>query len=213
MRPDRFPKVNDVMLAEALRQLIPVAQSGVLSLKTRNAAMPLFRAQNTLEMWTRQERGRLKKLGGALPGHIVIEDPLLEDAANPDPGQIVPAECVRPKKPKKQARSTKCEICGQSMPKGQDCGCWGCGGCGQQLRKGEDCGCWVCRCCERYAEDALDIGLFTEAGLPCSLCGHQRGACDCVECPRHCGFLHPVGFVCKPPVVTDEDVTDEDVPF
>jgi hypothetical protein len=26
MRPDRFPKVNDVMLAEALRQIFPLAE-------------------------------------------------------------------------------------------------------------------------------------------------------------------------------------------
>jgi hypothetical protein len=36
MRPCRFPKVNDVMLAEALRQLLPVASYGMASTSVTN---------------------------------------------------------------------------------------------------------------------------------------------------------------------------------
>jgi hypothetical protein len=90
MHPDRFPKVNDVILAEALRQLIPVAEFGVRALKTTHAVGPFRRAETVLEMWTRQERGRLKKLGGPLPRFTRFEGPFFEDPANPEPGQIVP---------------------------------------------------------------------------------------------------------------------------
>ena len=99
MRPDRFPKVNDVMLAEALRQLIPVAESGVRVLKTTRAVRCFRRAELALEMWTRQERGRAKKLDGPLPPRPrPFEGDFLDDPANPDPGQTIPAECSRRKK-------------------------------------------------------------------------------------------------------------------
>jgi hypothetical protein len=97
MRPARFPKVNDVILAEALRQLIPVAESSVRASKTHNAVMAFRRAEMMLDMWTRQERGRIKKLGGPLPPIVRLEGPFDEDSNNPDPGQIIPADCERPK--------------------------------------------------------------------------------------------------------------------
>lgn len=97
MRPGRFPKVNDVMLAEALRQMIPVAEFGVRALKTANAVGPYRRAETLLDMWVRQERGRLKKLGGELPQVVRFNCRFFEDNKNPDPGQIVPADCERPK--------------------------------------------------------------------------------------------------------------------
>ena len=104
MRPDRFPKVNDVMLAEALRQLIPVGEFGVRALKTDNAMGPYRRAQVVLEMWTRQERGRDKKLGGPLPVSPRFEYRFFEDPVKPEPGQIVPPECERPRKPARRGR-------------------------------------------------------------------------------------------------------------
>jgi hypothetical protein len=97
MRPGRFPKVNDVILAEALRQLIPVAESGVRASMTHNAVMAFRRAEMMLDMWTRQERGRIKKLGGPLPPIVRLEGPFNEDRNNPDPGQMIPEECERPK--------------------------------------------------------------------------------------------------------------------
>jgi hypothetical protein len=102
-RPGRFPKVNDVMLAEALRQLIPVAEFGVRTLKTNNAVMPFRRAEIVLDMWVRQERGRVKTLGGSLPPTPRFEYQFFEDPNNPDPGQIVPAECQRPKRQRRKA--------------------------------------------------------------------------------------------------------------
>ena len=105
MRPDRFPKVNDVMLAEAMRQLIPVAEFGVRALKTVRSVRPFRRAETMLNMWSRQERGRLKKLGGPLPPVPRFDYDFFEDPAHPDPGQIVPAECERPKKVRKHVKA------------------------------------------------------------------------------------------------------------
>lgn len=102
MRPDRFPIVNDVVLAEALRQLIPVAEFGVRALKTENAVGPYGRATMMLEMWARQERGRIKKLGGPVPRGSGFHFKFFEDPNNPDPGQIIPEECERPKRPRRK---------------------------------------------------------------------------------------------------------------
>lgn len=74
MRPGRFPKVNDVMLAEALLELIPVAEGGVRVLETDDAVMTFRRAETILKMWTRQEKGRIKKLGGPLPPTVTFEE-------------------------------------------------------------------------------------------------------------------------------------------
>jgi hypothetical protein len=103
MRPGRFPKVNDVILAEALRQLIPVAETGVRVSMSHNAVMAFRRAEMMLDMWTRQERGRIKKLGGPLPAIVRLEGVLGEDPNNPDPGQMIPKECERPKPIRKKA--------------------------------------------------------------------------------------------------------------
>jgi hypothetical protein len=102
-RPDRFAKVNDVMLAEALRQLLPVAETGVRKLKTANAVAPFRRAEVVLQMWARQERGRLKKLDGPLPTSPELNFKFREDRKNPDPGQKIPPECSRRRKPGKPA--------------------------------------------------------------------------------------------------------------
>lgn len=102
-RPDRFPKVNDVMLAEALRQLLPVAEIGVRSERTNGNVGPFRRAELMLRMWTRQERGRAKKLGGPIPPSNEMNFNFTDDPANPDRGQTVPAECERPKRSKRKA--------------------------------------------------------------------------------------------------------------
>jgi hypothetical protein len=101
MRPDRFPKVNDVMLAEALRRLLPVAEIAVRSEKTEEIIFPFRGAEIMLRMWIRQERGRLKKLDGPVPASPVLEGPF-EDSATPYKGQSIPPECERPKKPRKK---------------------------------------------------------------------------------------------------------------
>jgi hypothetical protein len=67
MRPGRFAKVNDVMLAEALRQLLPIASYGMAATSVINHQLVVMRAEMVLDYWTRQERGRIKQLGGALP--------------------------------------------------------------------------------------------------------------------------------------------------
>jgi hypothetical protein len=69
MRPDRFPEVNDVMLAEAIRQLLPLAERASREINERWADRAVQRAEMALTMWVRQERGRAKLLDGALPPH------------------------------------------------------------------------------------------------------------------------------------------------
>lgn len=104
MKPSTFPKVNDIMLAEALRQLIPVAEAGVRATKGQGVR-PYRRAEEVLDMWVRQERGRKKKVDGPLP-KVPVFDPAELVCAGPDeadPGQSVPVECRRPKRPRKAA--------------------------------------------------------------------------------------------------------------
>lgn len=65
--------------------------------------MPFMRAKTTLEMWTRQKQGRLKKLDGPLP-LLPGELEFLHDRAKPDAGQTIPPEAVRPKKKRKTSK-------------------------------------------------------------------------------------------------------------
>jgi hypothetical protein len=54
-----------------------------------------------LQMWARQERGRMKKLGGSLHRGSGFHFKFFEDPNNPDPGQLIPEECERPKPTRK----------------------------------------------------------------------------------------------------------------
>jgi hypothetical protein len=101
MRPDRFPKVNDVMLAEALRQLLPLAEKAAKEINERWAVGALQRADITLAMWVRQGRGRAKQLDGSLPPHAAGFWNVVDNPEHPDPGQSVPVECQRPKRNRK----------------------------------------------------------------------------------------------------------------
>jgi hypothetical protein len=74
----------------------------VRALRTINAVMPYGRAKMFLEMWVRQERGRAKKLGGELHRGGIDTREYYDDPNNPDPGQIVPEECERPKPKRKK---------------------------------------------------------------------------------------------------------------
>lgn len=94
MRPERFPKVNDVMLAEALRQLMPVAEAGVRTIPTTRTVRPFRRAEAVLDMWVRQERGRRKKLDGPVPQIAKFTTETIVEVG--DDGQSVPLECQRP---------------------------------------------------------------------------------------------------------------------
>ena len=99
MRPSRFPRVTDAVLAEALRQLIPIAQEGVAALNTSKAFGPLARAHLVLEMWCRQERGRKKLLAGPLPAERFWPNLTPDDPCDPDPGQNIPAALWPPSRP------------------------------------------------------------------------------------------------------------------
>jgi hypothetical protein len=94
MRPDRFPKVNDVMLAEALRQVLATPQGS-------GRVMPMIRAHTVLEMWLRQLRGRAQLLDGPLPPKIELPRGAAEADESDDPGQTIPVEAVRPNRPRR----------------------------------------------------------------------------------------------------------------
>jgi hypothetical protein len=62
MRPDSFPKVNDVMLAEAIRQLLPLAERSAKEIKRRRMATIFL--PNLLKMGSRIAGRRLTRLRG-----------------------------------------------------------------------------------------------------------------------------------------------------
>jgi hypothetical protein len=104
----RYPKINDAMLAEALRQLLPVAELGLRSVKTSDLLGPFRRAERVLGLWEEQKPGRAAKLDGPLPrtpsfpeGYFIVVDDEYY-------GGSVPPECERPSRRKKsQAASLK----------------------------------------------------------------------------------------------------------
>jgi hypothetical protein len=108
MRPDRFPIVNDVMLAEAIRQILPLAKEAAGLFNERWAVSSVQRADILLNMWVRQGRGRKKQLGGPLPEPAKGFWNVTDNPDHPDPGQSVPPECQSPSRNTKrpQNRST-----------------------------------------------------------------------------------------------------------
>jgi hypothetical protein len=96
MRPDRFPKVNDVMLAEALRQVFQLAEHRAREINETWATNPIWRAHLILDMWARQERGRKQKLGGPIPPYPDHFPTVRDNPDRPDPGIAIPDECQRP---------------------------------------------------------------------------------------------------------------------
>lgn len=65
-RPDRFAEVNDVMLAESLRQLLPVVVHGVKAACTTDVISDYKAAEKVLRAWVMQGHGREERLGGRL---------------------------------------------------------------------------------------------------------------------------------------------------
>jgi hypothetical protein len=106
MRPDRFPKVNDVMLAEAMRQILPLAKEAAGLFNERWAVSSVQRADLMLNMWVRQGRGRKKRLDGPLPEPAKGFWNVTDNPDHRDPGQSVPSECVRPSRKKPLTQST-----------------------------------------------------------------------------------------------------------
>lgn len=87
-RPDRFYQVNDAILAEALRQLLPIAAKALSAENRKSVALPIVRAKTALEMWVRQGRGRKALLQGEIFQELPPSDlPFIDDH---DPGQIIP---------------------------------------------------------------------------------------------------------------------------
>ena len=87
MRPSRFPLVTDAVLAEALRQLLPIAAE--TSVPSWTAWRAHSRALTILEMWCRQDRKRFKLLEGPLPppcGFINGSQELWDDNDKSDRG-------------------------------------------------------------------------------------------------------------------------------
>ncbi len=101
MRPDQFPRVNDVMLAEAMRQLLPVAELGLHAVQTSDLIGPFRRAETVLFMWTRQQRGRERKLDGPLPPSPNFPPDYFIEVDAPETTQSIPPECKRQKRARK----------------------------------------------------------------------------------------------------------------
>jgi hypothetical protein len=83
------------MLAEALRRIIPLADSAAHQINERWAVRSIQGAHLILEMWSRQDGGRKKRLGGPLPSPPRGFCNVVDNPEHPSPVFIVPAECVR----------------------------------------------------------------------------------------------------------------------
>jgi hypothetical protein len=97
------------MLAEAIRQLLPVADHAAHEINESWAVGAVQRADMVLAMWTRQRRGRSSRLDGRLPDPAKGFFDVVDNPNRPDPGQTIPPECKRP------SRKTK-SIQGRSIP-------------------------------------------------------------------------------------------------
>ena len=104
MRPDRFPIVNDVMLAEAVRQILPLAKEAAGLFNENWAVSSVQRADILLNMWVRQGRGRRKRLDGPIPEPAMGFSNVTDNPDHPDPGQSVPPECQRPSRKTKRVQ-------------------------------------------------------------------------------------------------------------
>jgi hypothetical protein len=61
VKPVILPRINDAMLAEAIRSLLPLAERAALEINETWAINPVQRGELLLEMWTRQARGKGKR--------------------------------------------------------------------------------------------------------------------------------------------------------
>ena len=85
------------MLAEALRQILPLAEQASREVFEKWADRAVQRASIALTMWTKQERERAKRLDGELPPPAkFLNAP--ENPDRPDLGQTIPVECRRAKR-------------------------------------------------------------------------------------------------------------------
>ena len=83
------PKVNETMLAEALRQLIPIAEIAARTIGRSWATGPVQRAVTVLNLWIEQGTARAEQLDGPVPDQVAFSG-VVDELARPDPGQTIP---------------------------------------------------------------------------------------------------------------------------
>jgi len=86
------PKVNETMLAEALRQLIPIAETAARTIGRSWATGPVQRAVTVLNLWIEQGSARAQQLDGPVPAQVTFSG-VVDELARPDPGQTIPPGC------------------------------------------------------------------------------------------------------------------------
>jgi hypothetical protein len=86
------PKVNETMLAEALRQLIPIAETAARTIGRSWATGPVQRAVTVLK-WIQQGSARAQQLDGPVPDQVAFSG-VVDELARPDPGQTIPRDCI-----------------------------------------------------------------------------------------------------------------------
>jgi hypothetical protein len=86
------PKINETMLAEALRQLVPLAETAARAVGRSWATRPVQRAVAVLNLWIEQDTTRIKQLDGPVPDQITFAG-VVDELARPDPGQTIPPDC------------------------------------------------------------------------------------------------------------------------
>jgi hypothetical protein len=94
----RNPRINEVMLAEAVRQLLPLAEFGLRAVKTSDLLLPFRRAEYVLNAWVHQGRGRTKMLDGPLPKKPIFNAGYFIEVECEDTAHSIPVECLRPKR-------------------------------------------------------------------------------------------------------------------
>jgi len=86
------PKVNETMLAEALRQLIRIAETAARTMGRSWATGPVQRAVTVLKLWIEQGSTRALQLDGPVPDQVTFSG-VVDELARPDPGQTIPPDC------------------------------------------------------------------------------------------------------------------------
>ena len=85
-------KVNEMMRAEALRQLMPIAETAARTIGRSWATGPVQRAVTVLNLWIEQGTARAEQLNGPVPDQVTFSG-VVDELARPDPGQTIPRDC------------------------------------------------------------------------------------------------------------------------
>ena len=80
------------MLAEALRQLIPIAETAARTRGRSWATGPVQRAVTVLNLLIERGSARALQLDGPVPDQVTFSG-VVDELARPDPGQTIPPDC------------------------------------------------------------------------------------------------------------------------